>query len=260
MLKSSESIFTFLQDLGLADLEIKVYLSLLEKGELTTLQIAKITDIPRTTIYRILEDLKQKGVVEEVVSQHQTKSRIANPERLQILVKNKENQIKRLENNFLEIKNAILQQTGKTPSSTKALYYRGEEGMKQMLWNLLRTKDEFRGYSYCTPMETTGTQFAVDWANEFNERKIKARDLYSDHYQISTQKHPYPSGISWSTWKSRYISPSLLAIDHQVDIYNNVVAFYDWHDGEIFGVEIYNEKVANLQKQIFDLIWKTTEK
>lgn len=259
MLENTQAISEFLSDFGLEKSEIDIYLTLLEKGQQTTLQVAKNTNIPRTSVYRLLENLLAKGLIEETVTKEQTRLKVSDPERLTNALKQKQNQIKRLENNFLEVKNTILNFSGKIPASTKVCYYQGAEGMKQMLWNLLRTKDDFRGYSYCTPVETTGEKFAVEWAVEFNERKIKARDLYSDHYLQSIKKHPYPKSISWPTWESRYISSTLLTIDHQVDIYNNVVAFYDWHGGEVFGVEIYNPKVANLQKQMFDLIWKTTK-
>ena len=38
-------------------------------------------------------------------------------------------------------------------------------------------------------------------------------------------------------------------------VYNDVVAFYSWHKGEIFGVEIQNQDIAQLQKQVFELLW-----
>ena len=57
-------------------------------------------------------------------------------------------------------------------------------------------------------------------------------------------------------WESRYIPPGLLKIDHQLDVYNDVVAIYNWYEGEVFGIQIVNEKVADFQKQLFDLVWK----
>lgn len=41
-----------------------------------------------------------------------------------------------------------------------------------------------------------------------------------------------------------------------MDIYNDVIGIYSWHEGEVFGVEIYNEKVATMHKQLFEIVWK----
>ncbi|MBI5452275.1 hypothetical protein HY945_02345 [Candidatus Gottesmanbacteria bacterium] len=45
-----------------------------------------------------------------------------------------------------------------------------------------------------------------------------------------------------------------------MDIYNEIVSIYHWHEGEIFGVEIYNEKVANMQRQLFEMVWRMAGK
>ena len=47
----------------------------------------------------------------------------------------------------------------------------------------------------------------------------------------------------------------IVKIHLNIEIYNDVVAYYYWQDDEIFGVEIYNERVAELQKQIHDVLW-----
>ncbi|EKD96520.1 MAG: hypothetical protein ACD_24C00009G0001 [uncultured bacterium] len=45
-----------------------------------------------------------------------------------------------------------------------------------------------------------------------------------------------------------------------MDIYNDVLALYNWHKGEVFGVEIYNDKITAMQKQIFEVLWKMAKK
>lgn len=57
-------------------------------------------------------------------------------------------------------------------------------------------------------------------------------------------------------FQSGYIPSALLNFNHQVDIYNNVVSFYNWHEGEVFRVEIYNDKIARMHKQLFEIVWK----
>jgi hypothetical protein len=56
-------------------------------------------------------------------------------------------------------------------------------------------------------------------------------------------------------WQVRYLDPEELSMEFEMLVYNDVFAMYNYIDKEIFGVEIYNEKLASMQKQIFDFIW-----
>jgi sugar-specific transcriptional regulator TrmB len=49
--------------LGLNDVDIKVYLSLLKLGAAPASDIAKRAEIPRASVYDILERLEQEGLV-----------------------------------------------------------------------------------------------------------------------------------------------------------------------------------------------------
>ena len=52
-----------LQELGLTQREIRVYLALLELGSTTTGSIIKRSEVPNSKIYEILESLQNKGLV-----------------------------------------------------------------------------------------------------------------------------------------------------------------------------------------------------
>ena len=49
---------------GLSENEQEVYLLLLKRGWSTALQLARAGKVKRTTLYRVLETLAQKGLVE----------------------------------------------------------------------------------------------------------------------------------------------------------------------------------------------------
>lgn len=48
-------------------------------------------------------------------------------------------------------------------------------------------------------------------------------------------------------------------LTHGMTIYNNVVAIYNWWQDEVFGVEIYNQQVAEFQRFTFETFWKMAE-
>lgn len=249
---------SFLINLGLDSEEIKVYSSLVEKGNQTILDLARHTKIPRTTVYRLLELMKQQGVVEEIVDEYKTKAKAVSPDTLEFLVGRKEVEVQNLKAQLPSVKSALAFVQGQIQPDTKVLFYRGKEGIQQMVWNTLRAKDEVVGYTYRPINEIVGKQFAKKWQEEFELRRLKGRDLFSDEYVHGHTEIPEPE--DWKVWPGKYISPKILNIDHQTDIYNDVIGIYNWHHGEVFGVEIYNEKVANFQKQIFEVMWNLASK
>ena len=91
---------------------------------------------------------------------------------------------------------------------------------------------------------------------EWNRKEIKGKEIYSDAYIISLKEQPKLDTGKWENWETRYISSSLLNLTHQMDIYEDTIAIYNWHEEEIFGVLIKNKKVADFQKQIFDILFE----
>ena len=56
-----------------------------------------------------------------------------------------------------------------------------------------------------------------------------------------------------------FLSPSLLFYYSTIRPYYSLL-FYNWYEGEVFGVEIQNEKIAAFQKQLFNIVWQMAEK
>ena len=54
-----------LQQLGLSEKEITVYLTVLKNGKITPAEVAKLTKINRTTVYSVAKDLVEKGFIAE---------------------------------------------------------------------------------------------------------------------------------------------------------------------------------------------------
>ena len=255
-----QKLSEFLKKLGLNEEACKIYLSLLIHGDSTVLALSKYTGIDRSAIYRLLNNLTKTGVVEEKIAENSIKLKAVSPEKLEFLVKEKELTAQELRIQLPSVI-TLLNQLGATEGSdTKVLFYRGLSGIKQMIWNVLNTKKELVGYTYRALEEIVEIDFIEEWSLEFVNRGLKARDLYSSEWLKSRNEFPERAKGHWETWQSRFISPKILNINHQLDIYNDVLALYNWHKGEVFGVEIYNDKITAMQKQIFEVLWKMAKK
>lgn len=242
----------FLRPLGFNNEAIKLYVSLTKSGPIPLLEASRLSGIERTRLYRIAEDLQKKGLIEEMIGHKRKLIKASEPDKIYLMIKNLKNETEKLENNFTDLTSTVNSLASGSPV-TKVLYFNGRNGLRQMLWNQLNTKTEILAYSYRVLQEAAGVDFFDNWSEEFGNRKLRIRDLRGNEFLESMipYKRVYVTGETW-----RYIPPEIININYELDIYDNVLAIFNWYKGEVFGVEIHNEKVTDMQRQMFEIFWK----
>ncbi len=251
-----QNIIDYLTKLYVTPEGAQVYAYLLNREAQTAQAIARNTHIPKTTVYRRLEELKVLGLANEQLEENRKLFTTAPVSLLNLLLVKKEQELAELRAQLPVITQLLHNQSESYDPETKVLFYRGRDGIQQMLWNVLRAKTELLGYTYRDLTPLIGQRFYDTWRENFLRRGLRARDIFSDEYIRSKFGSAEPQSVGWAEWRSRYLPAQLLDIQHQMDIYNNVVGIYNWVGSDVFGVEIYNEKVAQLQRQIFEILWK----
>lgn len=254
-------IETFLTKLGFEKEAVDVFMALTKSGPLTILELARKSEVERTRLYRLVDELAEKDLIEEVPNYKRRTYKAASLSTLEMMVKERELESETLSKTLPVFINAL---KSVTPASSKnnVVYYHGTEGIRQMTWHILRTKGLFYTYSYRFWEELLGINFTLSLNEELVKRKIKVHDIFSDQYLkykdnwMKKYKRKPTSNVNWDFWHSRHISEKILKVDQNIDIYNDVVAYYHWDGEETFGVEIYNERVAKFHKQMHNVIWK----
>lgn len=249
---NEKQITSYLIRLGMSREEALIYATLVQHGSSTALAISRLTMINRTKVYRTLESLSSKQLVEQEIEENTTLFSPSPIEKIREILRDKQTQVASLTQEFNEFERELAQVAVEKKSSTKVKFYRGIEGIRQMVWNVLKAKSEVVGYTTRDLTDFVGERFMQEFVEEFIRRNLSMRDIYSDEY-VKNKKTKLDWGTSVS---SRYLPSKALAIPHQMDIYDDVVTFYDYQDGEVWGTEIYNPKVAQVQKQLFDLAWE----
>jgi sugar-specific transcriptional regulator TrmB len=245
--------------LGLTDKQAEIYLVLLKHGLTSLLELSRRTEINRTTIYRIIEDLTKLNLVEEVLDNRGAKIKAIKPENLQLILTQKETELTTLKNNLPELISDLSAIKDNPSPSTQVVYFRGQSGLKQLLWNVLKAKGESVGYGYADWNQSVGLEFAEKLRAERVKRKIFDREI-----QNSDALEPM---ASWTKIKNydqfyqcRFLNQKIVEIKHDTYIYNDVFAFFNFYQGEMFGIEIHNAEIAKTQKQIFEVLWKMGKK
>src|SRR3989338_5114716 len=137
-------------------------------------------------------------------------------------------------------------------SRSKVVNYSGSEGLKQITLNTLKAKDGLRMFEIENMSAFLNYGFAEEVRNGFVTNKIQVKELTNK----STQE-PWTKVQAFvdKFWQCRYIDPQILKMDTELAIYNDCTAIYNYKNDQIFCVEIYNQNLANMHKQIFDFMW-----
>ena len=246
----------------LTDDELTIFTHALSTQNPTVSTLAKVSNISRTQVYRLSQSLSQKGLLKQIVDHKRIRWQAESPQHIQSLVKEKLEHLNHFQKSLADSLNSF---ASPSTANTEVKFYHGETGVSQLIWHILEAKTEIVGYTYRDIAQVTGPQFADDFYLEVIRKKLTIRDIFSKEYvdslggweQAIKPSFPHPDWPKLVT--SRYLPHNQLPICHQLDIYNDTVAFYNWHQGEIFGVEIVNTKVADFQRSLFELAWKSAQ-
>ncbi len=248
-----------LANFGLNKKQIELYLSLIKEGTLTPLELSRSTRINRTTIYRLLEDLNKLGLVEEILDQHRIKYQVVDPKKLKVLLIQKELALKKQQAELPELIKQLSLIHNQPSSSTQVKYFRGKEGLKQMLWNVTEAKSGFSGFGYGDWNDSVGKKFAEKLRQRVVEKKLISREIQNEDQVDKVMT--YTSIKHYDQYhESRIIPKSVVEINHDTYIYDGVFAFYHFYEGQLFGVEIHNQEIAKTQQQIFQVLWQQAKK
>ena len=255
MLGNTQAIRAYFFKLDLSAEIADIYVALYVHGEQTISELARNSGVERTRIYRLLDELQSTNLV-EVESQYKRNILRAAPvSNLQILLSKKEEELKLLHMGLGDLQ-TLLAESSDASSATKVQTYRGSEGVKQMMWNQTRGKTEHLSILYENMQSRTKLAFFERWVRVMNDQKAMSRSIISDNF-VQTQKDWYKKNKNEriANWEGRYIPDSVFPITHSSVIYDDVTAYFNWKDGEIFGVEIHNRQIADTQRQFFEMLW-----
>lgn len=129
-------IIEILEKVGLTSQESRIYLALLELSESQTGNLCKYTNIASSNIYKLLDSLMQKGLVNYRLQNNIKIFMPANPETLNELFLKKQ---KKLEEERIEINNIIThlkKRKTETEPFSNYKYFEGISGIKSMWYEI----------------------------------------------------------------------------------------------------------------------------
>lgn len=242
-------VVRYLKQLGLGHEQALVYLFLLQNGPSTVLTISRGLKTGRTKLYPLLEELAEKQLITIHERHYGTSYEAQKPEVIEFLVAERERKVEGLRSSMPAALNILQNIEKESPAHTKIIEYRGVDGLKQMNFNLTKAKNEFRVIELAGLDKHLGKHFADKMRERCLGRNLKSFDLTNNPNRTKE------SGVDSPNAKARFIDPKIFTIEFETYIYDNVVGLLNYENDDIFGIEIYSDKLARQQKQMFDLLW-----
>lgn len=246
---SNEKLLDILKDIGLNEDEANVYLSTLSLGETSVLKIARATNIKRTTIYGIIDSLKEKGLMRIEIRGLKQFYAAENPERLEIMLERRKNDFSRILPEFQALYNL------KGGEST-IKYYTGLSAMHDIYRDTLKEIRPHEDYLVITNQEkwyNLDSKFALNYIEERAKLPIKTRMLFQDsplsreHKKIERNFNEeikiFPPGTRLNV--DTLLLPNKLITLELTPPYMTVV--------------IENKSIIALHKEMFEIIWKSLQ-
>jgi predicted transcriptional regulator len=240
--------------LGLEPEVADLYLTLHTYGPQSLLQLARNARIERTRIYRLLDSLTDVGLIEIETHAKRKIYKAAPITNIQILLSKKEQDLQAMHDELQGLQ-VELSQTLHSPLS-HVQFYKGSDGLKQMFWNQTRANGDTISILYENMQNRTNSAFFERWVDECNRRDLHCRSLIGKHF-IETQQEWYAehSNERLHNWSARYIATDIFPITHSMVCYDDVVSYFNWQGGEVFGIELHNQQIADAQRCIFEMLW-----
>lgn len=245
-------------EMGFTKGEIKVYFSLLEIGTTTSGPIIIKSKVARSKVYEILERLKEKGLVSEIIRGNTKYFQALSPNKILDYLNSKEIKIREQKNSFKDLLPTLLEKQKVKQSEHQIRVYHGFDGIKTLyleMMNELSKKHEYLGFAFSseafqhkqilllldkfhTLRAQKGARAKILCSKEdsLNAKKLKApKDLY---YEYGISKHPFPSNIS---------------------IFKDTVATFIWANvPRVFTIK--SKDNAEHYRKFFNDLWKQSKK
>ncbi|MFA5797665.1 MAG: helix-turn-helix domain-containing protein [Candidatus Woesearchaeota archaeon] len=239
---------SILEDIGLTNAEIKVYLALLELGSSTAGPIIEKSGLQSSVVYMTFQKLLDKGLVSTIKEGKRTHYQASNPRNIVQYIDDKKER-------FVELLPELLlkQQLGGTKRD--ASFFTGVRGVKELLYELL----EAGGTEHHT-LGSPGVSnviFPEAWWISYHIKRaamgIKAKLVFNE----SLKK--YKSSAEYPYSETRYTNFGLDEPLTETIIRNNTVGIIIWTDKPI-GILIRNEAAAKSYDRYWKYLWDAAKK
>lgn len=235
----------FLQSIGINDKESLAYITLLGLGPTSVLKISRESGIKRTSLYSILDSLKEKGLVTEQERGFKKYYVAESPEKLETVIEEAALGLRK----FLPDLRSLHQSKSQLAS---ARYVVGLKAIKTCYLEMLKVGEKGKDYLIISNMAAT-SKIDPAFFDSFIKRRanygFKIRALFTDTPQA--RRHQAKQD---SMKMSIRLLPEKTTFESNIVIVPKRVLLHQVYPNQV-GVVIDNSNLAYALKEIFEIVW-----
>jgi len=242
------SLLHSLQQYGFSEKESQIYLVLLELGSSIASSLGRRTGINRSTTYSILEDLKRRGIVTEIIRNEVKYYSAISPDQL----------FKKWEEKYEFLKSelpSLLAITNKFNNRTRTQFFEGLEGLKQIFEEVLAAgsemKEPYLTFVGADHMDPKVEKYIYE---EFIPRRLKVKTQTKAIMSKNDAKY-----LKYHEKKHNtvIVEKPLFKLGNEIVVFGkNKIAVLMYSTGEMSGLIIESQTLHDALRSVFELIWE----
>lgn len=246
MKKIPTHLSSTLQELGLSVAESEVYLAMLSLGPTTILKISRTTRLKRTTIYNLVDGLKQKGLVTIIIKGLKQEYAAQDPITLRSVWQHKLEQFNEKLPEFQALQ--------KFPGSQAMItYYEGQTSIREIYTKLLVDIKPHEDYLVISAQEQW---YKLD--PKFFQKFIEQRAKLPINIRLLAQDSP--TTRTHKKFEKNYnetikILPTGTALTTNLVITPQRVVIHQLHAPHL-AIVIENQSVIQMHREQFEIMWR----
>ena len=229
-----------LKEYGLTEKEAKLFLICLKTGETTANRLSELIDLPRSTVYDILQKLQNQGLISTTIKGNKTHYTANNPKVLLKSLDDKKYKIERIMPRLIEIQNQI-------HDKPIAEVYEGKKGIIFALDSILNNAKSIKLIGSRKNAIKVIQYHPDNFIAKRVEKKIPIKQILEESPEARKLKT-----LKFS--KAKYLD-SIKNSKNVVFIYEDTVVNLILAP-ELSAIRIQSQEYAQFQEILFDEMWK----
>jgi sugar-specific transcriptional regulator TrmB len=241
---------------GLSREESLIYERLLREGGQQASRLAHGLPISRPLIYKILESLIAKGLVEK----KDEKGSVAvflpkHPIGISQGIEAQKEALERARSQFLIASGKLTSLYNLTSGKPGVQYFEGEAGVWEILNDSLTAQEEIRTYADLEAIDAHIPKVNAKYSDLREKRGIKKRGLVVDSPSARTFLRSYDGAV---TTTKLIKSDTTLALNTVTQIYDQKISYMTLTEHYLVGIIVTDPFIAQTHKYLFDSLWDAT--
>lgn len=246
----SGTLIDSLVEIGLNELDAKIYEYLLVKKDFNVTMIAKNFQIQRQRVYQAFISFENHGLLKKRNNNKLSDIELESPTKISISLQDKEFKLKKLSQDMAKIIPALLKEYDSTLSHPTIRIYQGKDQFIQLMNQILveESHEILHFGSNEHIVELLGLDYANDWVSKRVANNIKTKEIVFPSHYIRSRQDQNTEELREVKW-----TPVEFSAAGSYLIFANKVALWNSLLPKMIVVE--DAIIVQLLRTNFELIW-----